>query len=41
MKWKKENKSKLEAGMNLGPGGGPIEMGSPVPSHPGDHRASV
>jgi len=40
MKWKKENKSKIESGIPMGPGGG-MDMGSPVPSHHGDHRASV
>lgn len=38
MKWKKENKSKMESGITMGPGGGPLDMGSPVSAHHGDHK---
>jgi hypothetical protein len=39
MKWKKENKSKMDPnGMPIGPGGGPLELGSPVSHHGGDHK---
>lgn len=45
MKWKKENKNKLDSGMELGPGGGPIGMDgmsrSPAPSCQGDPRSGV
>src|SRR5699024_4372993 len=39
MKWKKENKSKIEQGMAMGSGGGPCELSS----HHNDngHRPSV
>ncbi|KAI1289331.1 Homeotic protein antennapedia [Halotydeus destructor] len=44
MKWKKENKSKIDSGINMGPGGGgPMDMGdhSPVNSHYGDHKPNL
>ena len=38
MKWKKENKAKIEAGLAMGPGGGPCDL---PPHHETNHRGAV
>jgi hypothetical protein len=38
MKWKKENKNKMEPGMPMGPGGGPCDL---TPHHDNGHRGAV
>ncbi|XP_054162112.1 homeobox protein Hox-B7a-like [Oppia nitens] len=38
MKWKKENKNKIEQGMPMGPGGAPHEL---TPHHDNGHRGGV
>jgi hypothetical protein len=38
MKWKKENKNKIDQGMPMGPGGGPCDL---TPHHDNGHRGAV